>query len=75
MAAKREKRDPYLWEALISILGLIFFISLAVLRYESDAHVPILLGVFVAAVIVGLMLWFFDWVISLSIGAFMGLGG
>ena len=51
MATKREKRDPYLWEALISILGLVLFISLAILRYESDAHVPILLGVFVAAVI------------------------
>jgi len=51
MATKREKRDPYLWEALISILGLIFFISLAILRYETDAQVPILLGVFVAAVI------------------------
>jgi hypothetical protein len=48
---KREKRDPYFWEALISILGLIIFISLAILRYETDAHVPILLGVFVAAVI------------------------
>jgi uncharacterized membrane protein YoaK (UPF0700 family) len=51
MATKREKRDPYLWEALISILGLIVFISLAILRYETDAHVPILLGVFVAAVV------------------------
>ena len=51
MATKREKRDPYLWEALISILGLIFFISLAILRYEADPHVPILLGVFVAAVV------------------------
>jgi Na+/H+ antiporter NhaC len=51
MATKREKRDPYLWEALISILELIVFISLAILRYESDAHVPILLGVFVAAVV------------------------
>jgi NhaC family Na+:H+ antiporter len=51
MATKREKRDPYLWEALISIIGLIVFISLAVLRYETDAHVPILLGVFVAAVV------------------------
>jgi NhaC family Na+:H+ antiporter len=49
MASKGEKRDPHLWEALISILGLIFFISLAILRYEADAHVPILLGVFVAA--------------------------
>jgi NhaC family Na+:H+ antiporter len=51
MAAKREKRDPYLWEALISILGLVLFISLAIVRYESDPQVPILLGVFVAAVI------------------------
>ena len=51
MATIREKRDPYLWEALISILGLIGFISLAILRYETDAHVPILLGVFVAAVV------------------------
>jgi NhaC family Na+:H+ antiporter len=51
MATKREKRDPYLWEALISILGLVFFISLAIVRYESDPQVPILLGVLVAAVI------------------------
>jgi NhaC family Na+:H+ antiporter len=51
MASKREKRDPYLWEALISILGLVFFISLAIVRYESDAQVPILLGVLVAAVV------------------------
>ncbi len=51
MTTKREKRDPYLWEALISILGLIVFISLAILRYETDPQVPILLGVFVAALI------------------------
>ncbi len=51
MTTKREKRDPYLWEALISILGLIVFISLAIVVYEADAHVPILLGVLVAAII------------------------
>ena len=51
MAAKRERRDPYFWEALISILALVVFISLAIVRYETDAHVPILLGVLVAAVI------------------------
>ena len=51
MATKREKRDPYLWEALISILSLVVFISLAILRYETDPHVPILLGVLIAAVI------------------------
>jgi preprotein translocase subunit SecE len=31
--------------------------------------------VFAAAVVVGLMLWFFDWLINLAIGGFMGLGG
>jgi len=51
MATKREKRDPYFWEALISILGLVLFISLAILRYETDAHVPILIGVLIAAII------------------------
>ena len=51
MAAQREKRDPYLWEALISILGLIAFISLAIVKYETDPQVPILLGVMVASVI------------------------
>jgi NhaC family Na+:H+ antiporter len=49
MAGPREKRDPYLWEALISILALVTMISLAIVRYESDAHVPILIGVLVAA--------------------------
>ncbi|HSO18957.1 MAG TPA: Na+/H+ antiporter NhaC [Desulfosarcina sp.] len=51
MAAIREKRDPYLWEALVSILALIISISLAIVRYEADAHVPILLGVLVAALV------------------------
>jgi len=51
MNLTREKRDPYFWEALISIVGLIFFISLAILRYETDPHVAILLGVIVAAVV------------------------
>jgi NhaC family Na+:H+ antiporter len=51
LAKQLQKREPYLWESLISILGLIVFISLAIVRYESDAHVPILLGVSVAALI------------------------
>jgi len=49
MVKKREKREPYVWEALISILGLITAISLAIVKYESDAQVPILIGVLVAA--------------------------
>ncbi|MFO7644402.1 MAG: Na+/H+ antiporter NhaC [Desulfosarcina sp.] len=51
MAGLRQKRDPYLWEALVSILALIIAISLAILRYETDPHVPILLGVLVAALV------------------------
>ena len=51
MAGPREKRDPYLWEALVSILALVTMISLAIVRYESDAHVPILIGVLVAALV------------------------
>jgi len=51
MSFNLEKRDPYFWEALVSITALILFISLAILRYETDPHVPILLGVFVAALV------------------------
>ncbi len=47
----RLKRDPYVWESLISILALVIFISLAIVKYESDAQIPILLGVLVAALI------------------------
>jgi len=51
MAAKREIRDPYLWESLSSILGLIATISLAIVKYEIAPQIPILLGVMVAAII------------------------
>jgi len=51
MIINKEKRDPYFWEAIVSIAGLIFFISLAILRYETDPHVAILLGVIVAALV------------------------
>jgi len=37
MATKREKRDPYLWEALISILGLVF---LSVWRSYAMKQIP-----------------------------------
>ena len=47
----RTKREPFLWEALLSIVALIIAISLAILRYEIDPHVPILIGVLVAVLI------------------------
>ena len=49
MFKQRQKREPYVWEAIISILGLIVPISIAIVRYEADAQVPILIGVLVAA--------------------------
>jgi NhaC family Na+:H+ antiporter len=51
MALKREQREPYLWEALISLFSLVVGISLSIVVYGTDPHIPMLLGVFVAAVI------------------------
>lgn len=48
---KRVKREPYVWEASISILALVCFISLSIVKYESDPQIPILLGVLVASLI------------------------
>lgn len=47
----RTKREPYLWEAILSIVALIVAISLAILRYGVDPQVPILIGVLVAVLI------------------------
>ena len=50
MARQREQRDPYLWEALISLVSLVAGISISIVKYGADPHIPMLLGVFVAAV-------------------------
>ena len=47
----REKREPYLWEALLSLVSLIIGIMLSIVVYGTDPHIPMLLGVFVAAVV------------------------
>ncbi|MDM8524571.1 Na+/H+ antiporter NhaC [Desulfococcaceae bacterium HSG8] len=51
MTGKRERREPFIWESVISLLALIIPISLAIVKYETDTHIPILLGVLVAALI------------------------
>ena len=51
MTRPREPREPYFWEALISLLSLVIGISISLVKYGSDPHIPMLLGVFVAAVI------------------------
>ncbi|MCG8357428.1 MAG: Na+/H+ antiporter NhaC [Kiloniellales bacterium] len=49
MALKREQRDPYLWEALISLFSLVAGISVAIAVYGTDPHISMLLGVLIAA--------------------------
>jgi len=51
MTGKRERREPFIWESVISLLALIVPISLAIVKYETDTHIPILLGVFVTSLI------------------------
>jgi Na+:H+ antiporter, NhaC family len=51
MLKAQEQRDPYNWEALISLLSLVAGISISIVVYGADPHIPMLLGVFVAAVI------------------------
>ncbi len=51
MIGKRERREPFIWESVISLLALIIPISLAIVKYETDSHIPILMGVLVAALV------------------------
>lgn len=45
----KQVRSPKLWEALISFLGLIVVMAIAIIVYEVDPHVPMFIGVIIAA--------------------------
>lgn len=47
----KEQRDPYLWEALISLFSLVLGISLSIVKFESEPHIAMLIGVAVASFI------------------------
>ena len=49
----KEKRLPKLWEALLVMAGLVAFLSVGIIIYGVDPHVPMLCGVALAA----LMAW------------------
>ncbi|MDJ0609864.1 MAG: Na+/H+ antiporter NhaC [Kiloniellales bacterium] len=51
MFASKEQRDPYLWEALISLFSLVVGIMLSIVVYGTDPHIPMLLGVLVAGLV------------------------
>lgn len=45
------KRKPYFYEALISILGLILIMGISLVKYETDPHIPMLLGSVIAGLV------------------------
>ena len=51
MLISKEQREPYFWEAIISLFSLVVGIMLSIVVYGTDPHIPMLLGVFVAAVV------------------------
>jgi Na+:H+ antiporter, NhaC family len=44
------KRKPFLWEALIPVFALVVFLSVAIIKYEGSAHVPLMFSALVAAI-------------------------
>lgn len=51
MFASKERRDPYLWEAVISLASLVVGITLSIVVYGTDPHIPMMLGVLVSAIV------------------------
>ena len=51
MFASQEQREPHFWEAIISLFSLVVGIMLSIVVYGTDPHIPMLLGVLVAALV------------------------
>ena len=47
----REIRNPHLWEAFISFAGLIVVMSVGIIVFEVDPHIPMFIGVIISALI------------------------
>lgn len=45
----KEPRAPYFWEAIVSFLALIVIMSIGIIVFEVDPHIPMFMGVIVAA--------------------------
>lgn len=46
-----EVRNPHLWEAFISFAGLIVVMSIGIIVFEVDPHIPMFIGVIISALI------------------------
>jgi NhaC family Na+:H+ antiporter len=51
MFVSKEQRLPHFWEAIVSLFSLVIGIMLSIVVYGTDPHIPMLLGVFVAALV------------------------
>lgn len=48
--AEREHKTPTVWQALISLLGLIAVMSVGIIIFHVDPHIPMFIGVIISAV-------------------------
>lgn len=46
-----KARKPYLNEALFSVLGLIIVMSVGLIKYKVDPHIPMLIGSLFASIV------------------------
>ncbi len=51
MSKERVVREPYVWEASVSMLSLVAGIGISIVIYGTDPHIGMLLGVFVSSII------------------------
>ena len=47
----RQPRAPHFWEAIVSFLGLIAVMSIGIIIFGVDPHIPMFIGVIIAALI------------------------
>lgn len=48
-AKVKEPRAPHLWEAIVSFLGLVIVMAIGIAVFGVDPHIPMFLGVIIAA--------------------------
>lgn len=49
--AEREKKPVKLYHAIISFLGLVIVMSVGIIKFEVDPHIPMFIGVIIAAIV------------------------
>lgn len=47
----KNKREATIWHALIPIVAVVSALSISIIKYEADPHIPMLFGAFVAGIV------------------------